>query len=365
MNKNNKIRVLVVDDSFFMRRLLRELINSHPEMEVVGEAKDGVEAIGQAINLKPDVITMDFNMPRLTGAEATGKILQEVEPLPVVLMVSAYTKEGAEETLESLRAGAVDFIQKPSGELSLDIDRIKDEIFEKIKMAAKARVRVSRKVESRGAGEAASAKGYGEPREKKKKIKVSLAKVIVIGASTGGPPIVEDIMAALPSDLPAAVIIVQHMPKYFTASFAERLDRISSLKIKEAEEKDEIKAGHGYVAPGDFHLEIKAKDNNSGKIIHLSKGEPFHGLRPAIDVTMKSVAEHYKNNIIGIILTGMGEDGSQGMRTIKSAGGHTIVQEPETCVVDSMPSEVINNKMADEILKPEKIAKRIIELIDQ
>jgi two-component system chemotaxis response regulator CheB len=347
---NKKIKVLIVDDSFFMRKLLRELLSLDDEIQVVGDAKDGAEAIGETVRLKPDVITMDYQMPKMDGARATEKILSGSEPLPAIIMLSAFAKEEAEETFKSLRAGAVDFILKPSGELSLDIDKVKQEIITKIKIAAKAHVRkheVPRK------------------RVQKKENKEEVAiKVVVIGASTGGPPIVEDIVANFPSDLPVAVLVVQHMPEHFTKSFAERLNKMSRIPVKEAEEGDIIKIGHVFVAPGNFHMKVERRDNDkvSEKVVHLTKEPPEHGLRPAIDVLMRSAVHSYANQIVGVILTGMGEDGLAGMRAIKMAHGHTIVQEPETAVVDSMPKSVIAEGLADEILPPEEIAKKVVEL---
>lgn len=342
-----KIKVLIVDDSFFMRKLLRKLLDSDPDIEVVGEAKDGKMAIEEILKLKPDVVTMDYNMPKMTGAEATREILKRAERPPAILMLSAYTKEGAEETFESLRAGAVDFITKPSGELSLDIDEIKSEILEKVKIAAKARVKKFKRLKSKVVREI-------------KKIKKGKAKAIVIGASTGGPPVVEDILSELPANLQATVFIVQHMPKYFTESFAQRLDRFSKLRVKEAKSGDIVENGVGFVAPGNFHMRLRQSDSKI--IVQLTTEPPRYGLRPAIDITMISAGEIYGSNLIGIVLTGMGKDGTEGSAIIKKNGGYIIAQDPKTAAVASMPEAVIKEKLADEILPPEKIAKRIIEL---
>ncbi|MDA2921773.1 chemotaxis response regulator protein-glutamate methylesterase [Patescibacteria group bacterium AH-259-L07] len=347
---NNTIKVLIVDDSFFMRKLLRELLNSDAEIEVVGEAKDGVMAIEEAARLKPDVITMDYNMPKMDGAEATEKILSGSEPLPVVIMLSAYVREEAEEAFKSLRAGAVDFVLKPSGELSLDIDKVKQEIITKIKVAARAHVRKHKvlKIKAR----------------KKKPRKETAAKAVIIGASTGGPPVVEDIIAGMPSNFSAAVLVVQHMPEHFTKTFAERLNKVSKIPVKEAEEGDIIKAGRVFIAPGGYHMKIEKMDTGKvfENVVHLTKELPKHGLRPAIDVLMFSAAHSYVNQTIGVVLTGMGDDGREGMRAIKTVHGHTIVQDPETAVVDFMPKAVIEEGLADEILPPSEIAEKIIEL---
>lgn len=355
IKKQDKIRVLIVDDSFFMRKLIREILSSDPEIEIIDDAKDGVEAIGKAARLEPDVIIMDYNMPQMNGAEATQKILGKVEKLPVILMLSAYTTEGAEATLECLRAGAVDFIAKPSGELSLDIDKVSEEIITKVKKLAQAQVKKFEKIKS-----------FKKSKKPLVKIEKKGTKIIVIGASTGGPPILEDIFANLPEDLNAVIIVVQHMPKYFTETFAKRLDKVSPLFVKEAERGEVLKAGMAFIAPGGYHTKIekrkKENDLDFEMVINLTKEPIEYGFWPSIDVSMMSVAQYYPYGIIGILLSGMGGDGVEGLRAIKSVNGHNIVQDPATAVVASMPEAAIREGLEDEILPPEKIAKRIIEL---
>jgi len=347
-----KIRVLVVDDSFFMRKLLRDLIIKDVQIEVVGQAKDGFQAIAEAARLKPDVITMDYNMPGMNGDEAIVKILKGTDPLPAIIMISAHTRTGAEETLRSLRAGAVDFILKNSGELSLNIDKKKEEIIDKIKLAAEARVIRHKKLKI-------------DKSKKNKESKEAAGKIVVIGASTGGPPVVENILSAFPAKFDFSILIVQHMPKGFTERFAERLNRISKFLVREAKEGDKIKNGMALVAPGGFHVQIKrSKDKDSSdRFIHLNEDSPQNGLRPSIDVLMNSVAHIYADNVIGIILTGMGCDGKEGMRAIKTVYGKTLVQSPETAVISSMPNSVIEAGLSDEILSPEKIADRVMKMI--
>ncbi len=347
-----KIKVLIVDDSFFMRKLILELLSSDPSIIIVGEAKDGNEAIEMTDQYKPHVVTMDYNMPGMNGAETTAKILQDLDHQPSIIMLSVCTKEGADETLRSLRAGAVDFIAKPSGELSMDIDKVKDELLAKIKVAAEAHIQKSSEFDKKILSLAKKSK--------------HASKVVVIGASTGGPPVLEDILTGLPADLKIAILVVQHMPEKFTKNFAERLDNIIAFNTKEAEEGDMIKTGTCLVAPGGKHMlvEIREEDDEleSERIIHLTKEPPILGLRPSIDVLMKTVAHCFGNKTIGIILTGMGIDGTDGMRAIKKAGGYTITQTPETTVVDSMPKSIIKQGLAEEILNPVDITKKIIEL---
>jgi len=347
-----KIRVLVVDDSFFMKKLLRDLLQTDPNILVVGEAKDGAEAIAQTMRLKPDVITMDYNMPEMNGAEVIRKILaDQSNGSPAVVMISSYVKEGANETMECLRAGAVDFVLKPSGELSFDIDKVKEEIIEKVHLAARAKVRVSHVSDL---VKAKKEKGTSEPAK----------KAVVIGSSTGGPPVVEDILLGLGSDLKSAVFVGQHMPEYFTGKFAQRLDGLSSMRIKKAEEGEIILNGVVYISPSSQKINIQEKGKNKEKkmVIHLEDVSGSECLSPSINNLMTVVAQNYAPNVIGVILTGMGEDGKEGMREIKKLGGQTIAQDPKTAVIDSMPNEVIENGLADEILAPEKIAQRISEL---
>lgn len=347
-----KIRILIVDDSYFIRNLLRKILEGVEDFEIVGEAKDGAEAVDEALRLRPGVITMDFNMPKLTGAEAVGKILagRDKKP-PAILMLSAYTKEGAQETLESLRSGAVDFITKPSGEHSVDLDKIAQEIITKIRMAAQAQIR---RYPPKKLG--TLQKGFrGGP----------LHKVVALGASTGGPPVVEDILSALPPDFGGAVLVAQHMPAYFTARFAERLSALSPLGIKEAAAGDAIGAGTVYIIPGDHPVLAlrKVASQQQGKwTMQLFKDSHFQGASPSIDRMMQAVAAAFGAKAIGVILSGMGDDGARGMWEIKAAGGLTIVQDPVTAVVSAMPEAVIGSKAADLILPPREIAQKLITL---
>lgn len=348
-----KTRTLIVDDSFFARKLLREILQSDRDIEIVGEAKDGAEAVIEAARLKPDVITMDFKMPKMDGAEATEVILSTVRPPPAILMVSAYTKEGANETLRSLRAGAVDFILKPSGEISFDLHAIQEEIIAKIKAAATATVRAARPV-----GTAKKRKARAGTR--------GAAKAVVIGASTGGPSVIEDILAGIRPGINAALLIAQHMPPFFTKTFAARLNGISPMRVREAEDGDAVRSGLVLVAPGDFHMRIEPKKGGkkSERVVRLTDEPAQNGLRPAIDKTMISVVGCFGESTIGVILSGMGTDGTLGAKAIKAAGGTVLVQDPSTAVIDSMPAAVIKAGLADEILPPENIAKRLAELCD-
>jgi len=346
------IKVLVVDDSYFMRKVISDVLNDDEEIEVIDSAKNGEEALEKIKTKKPDVITLDYVMPRMSGL-ATLKKIMDLYPTPVV-MLSAYTREGAAVTLDCLKAGAVGFVLKPTGEVSLDIKKIKDEIIREVKIAAKVSIK---KIKSLLAQ---------KPVIRKVKPGVIISeKVVIIGSSTGGPSTLELLLSEFPSNLSAGILIVQHMPPKFTKYLAERLDRSSELNVKEAEEGDIVEAGKAFIAPGGFHMVVE-KHEIDGKIkavIGINKNPPVNDLRPSIDVTMDSVAESYGKNTIGVILTGMGNDGDHGMKTIKKVKGTTIVQDEETSLIFGMPKKVIERGNADFILPISNISKKIIQLL--
>ena len=360
-----KIRVLVVDDSAFMRKVISDILNSDEEIEVVGTAKDGVEAVELAVKLKPDVITMDVEMPRMNGIEAVKKIM-EVQPTPIV-MLSALTRRGSKETLEALEAGAVDFIPKPSGTISLDIREIGDELIKKVKAAAKARVR--RRIPTRPKTEEEKKE---EEVEKEKKVTTTglelnippdkLSRMaVMIGSSTGGPPVVTQIVSKLPKNMPP-VFIVQHMPEGFTKMFAERMNAESQLTVKEAEDGELVRPGYAYVAPGGYHMLLKKRGSNV--YIVLDKNMPkVHGTKPSVEVTAEYVARIYGGKTVAVMLTGIGRDGAEAYKMIKEKGGKIIAQDKDSCVVFGMPKAVIELGIADAILPPSKIPEAIVKFI--
>lgn len=348
--------MLVVDDSFFMRKLIKEILEDIREIEIVGEAKDGAEALALVFALEPDVVTMDYNMPEMDGEQATMKILHGNPNPPAIIMLSANTKEGSDTTFRCLRAGAIDFVTKPSGEVSLDLEKIKNELVEKIKVAAMSHIQ-SRIEDLEKIAHDLEISGHSQ----KKKETV---KAVVIGSSTGGPPLIEDILLNLPGDLNIPIFVVQHMPEEFTHSFAERLDKFSALRVREATDGDIVTPGSCYLAKGGWHMEVKTKRGGNEPLItiHLTKDEKHNGYRPSIDVTMQSVAKIYQENTLGIVLTGMGEDGAAGMKYVKKENGQTIVQSPQQAVIDSMPLAVIQVGAADQVMEVKEIIKKIIEL---
>lgn len=352
-----KIRVLVVDDSAFMRILISDMLNTNPEIEVVGVARNGEVGVEKVKTLSPDVITMDVEMPKMNGIEAVKHIMTE-KPTPVV-MLSGITKKNADITLEALAQGAFDFVTKPSGTLSLDIEKVQEELISKIKAAYASngktgtdikRLHVMTRYE-------APVYTYAHTRTPIEEGRIS-RRIIVIGSSTGGPKALDEIFTALPPGIPAGMLVVQHMPPYFTKSLAERLDNHSAVHVEEGKVGDMITDGSALVAPGGYHMSI-----NGGKI-RLNKGKRVNGIRPSVDVTMLAIAKTYGSNVIGVILTGMGKDGAEGMKAIKEKGGKTIACDESTSIIFGMPKEAIKLGCVDEIVPLYEIADAIMRSVE-
>ncbi|MBC7252864.1 MAG: chemotaxis response regulator protein-glutamate methylesterase [Actinobacteria bacterium] len=344
-----KVRVLIVDDSALVRKLLRDIINTDPEMEVAGTAVNGVEAIRAIAELKPDVVTMDIHMPEMDGLTALGYIMRKM-PVPVV-MLSAMAQKGAAATLKALELGAVDFITKPSHYPSA-VKEVREEVILKIKTAFHARGRL------RGAFPRAKERRGPLPGVKP----VREEKLVVIGASAGGPRALVEIMPMFPRDIPAALLIVQHMPGVFTRSFASRLNSISVLPVREAEEGDEIEPGTALVAPGGKDLIVCPDRSGLGRV-ELMDSPNRTGATPRIDATMITAAETFGPRTIGVIMTGMGSDGAKGMGIIKKNKGSTIAQDEASCLVFGMPKVAIEKGHVDWVVSLEKIPVKILELL--
>ena len=341
--KKAKIRVLVIDDSIFMRTLISDMLNSDPEIEVIDTAKDGKEVIEKLSKISPDCITLDLIMPGWDGLTILEYIM-DVCPTPVVIL-SAHSKKDADVTLKCLKAGAVNFVLKPSGELSLDIRDVQHELLEKVKAASRVNLERIRLF-------------VRKKREWPKRKLVALSEIIVIGASTGGPQTLEVILFSLPVSLPLPIIIVQHFPTlFFTESLAKYLNKVTDLEVKVAEDVEVLEAGKVYLAPAGFQMTLKR--SNKKVITSLAKAPP-HSLSPSIDIVMESVAKVYAENSLGIILSGLGCDGREGMRAIKEAGGKTMVQD-ESSLIFGMPKAVIQAGLADEVLPVDVIADAMME----
>ena len=378
------IRVLIADDSAFMRKVLSDLFNSQSDFQVVGTAVNGQDAIEKVKKFQPDVLTLDVIMPIMDGLNALAVIMEQC-PLPVI-MISSATQKGTNETIRALALGAVDFVSKAGGAIS-KIDTIKDEILAKCRLAAKAHARKNfsaaakplvykpklpgeeptmRRVEVKrrtgfvpGQRPTITRSQVAEP--VKKIIPGTGKKLVTIGTSTGGPQALQAVVTRLPSNLPCGVVIVQHMPAGFTKSLAERLNSISEISVKEAENDEIIRPGQVYIAPGDYHLRIFPAGGGERKIV-LSQEPRVGNLRPTVNYMFESAAQ-FGRDLVSVIMTGMGSDGCEGMKKIKATGGYSIAQDEDSCVVYGMPKAVVDAGLADEIRPLNKIAEAIVEAV--
>lgn len=344
-----KLRVLIVDDSAFMRKVLHGIIAADPEMEVVGHAKDGREAISMAESLKPDVITMDINMPHMDGLQATEHIMSQ-SPRPIVV-VSSESREGAASTLIALELGAIDFVSKPSSGIDLDMKLVADDLSRKLKMAAKVRVIRTAARPKANVGDVHPSAGRVEGSTEAPDGNVgSRFPVVVIAASTGGPATVMRLAAAFPADFPAAIVLVQHMPANFTSQYAVQLADVTEIEVKEAEANEPLRPSTLYVCPGSHHLRI----SSSGHIV-LEDGPRIAGYRPCADVTMETAAKWAGAMTVGIVLTGMGNDASRGAQAVRAAGGIVIAQDEATSIIFGMPAEAIKTGAVNHVLPLDQI----------
>ncbi|WP_333654491.1 protein-glutamate methylesterase/protein-glutamine glutaminase [Dissulfurispira sp.] len=358
MSAGSKTKVLIIDDSAVIRHLLTEILNQADDIEVVGTAQDPIFAKNKVRDLRPDVITLDVEMPRMDGLSFLEELMK-TDPIPVV-MVSALTQKGCETTLRALELGAIDYITKPSIDVSSGVINLGDEIIKKVRLAAKARVR-------RKGFECSSVQAAKELSGKKtshlttgtlESLSATTDKIIAIGASTGGTQAVTEIITALPESTPGTVI-VQHMPPVFTSSFAERLNSISRIDVKEAVSGDRVLRGTALIAPGNHHMTVKR--NGAMYYVDIIDGPMVNFVRPSVDVLFRSVAKYAGRNAVGVILTGMGEDGARGMLEMKEAGAFTIAQDEASSVVFGMPKRAIELGAADRVISLDEIAKIILE----
>ena len=358
-----KVRVLIVDDSAFMCKVLEKIFNADPQLQVAGHAKDGREAVALAESLKPDVITMDINMPHMDGLQATAQIMT-TNPRPIVI-VSSESREGASSTLKSLELGAIEFVAKPSGAIDLDMQSVREELLRKVKMAAKVRV-------VRTASRFAATLQSASPGPRPVALPLPPAPnhagsperfpVVVLAASTGGPATVMRLAPGFTKEFPGAVILVQHMPASFTTQYAAQLAEFTEIRVKEAENGETLEPGTLYICPGGQHLKVHPLgrlqlDGSTGRV---------NGYLPNMDVTMESVAAFAGSLSIAAVLTGMGADGALGAKAIKQAGGLVIAQDEATSVIFGMPAEAIKLHAVDQVLAVDDIypaiEKRVLAL---
>lgn len=348
-----KIKVLCVDDSALIRSLMTEIINSQPDMEVCATAPDPLVARELIKQHNPDVLTLDVEMPRMDGLDFLEKLMR-LRPMPVV-MVSSLTERGSEITLRALELGAVDFVTKPRVGIRDGMLDYSEKLADKVRAASRARVRQNPQPHAAAAAAAHGHAGAAAPLINNPL--VSTEKLIIIGASTGGTEAIREVLTPLPPDAPA-VLIAQHMPPGFTRSFAQRLNGLCRISVKEAEHGERVLPGHAYIAPGHAHLLLARSGANY--IAHLSDEPPVNRHRPSVDVLFRSAAQHAGKNALGVILTGMGRDGAAGLLEMKKAGAYTFAQDEASCVVFGMPREAIAMGGVDDVAPLSDMSRRIM-----
>ena len=345
------LRVVVIDDSAYVRKVVREILSRSPFIEVVGAARDGREALDLVEQLQPDVVTCDLNMPEVDGVEFVRTQMQR-RPLPIIIMSVA--NETAEAALTALDAGAIDFVQKPTALASEKIFDVSAELIEKVKAAGNIELKRIPAVPaqpSAAASESVSSIAGSHS-----------VDVVVIGISTGGPQALKRLVPQLPADFPVPVLMVMHMPVGYTEMYAAKLNELSQLEVLEAGEGDEVKPGRVFLAPAGRHLTVM--QDSSGKIVTHLDAKPFSTLhRPAVDVLFQSTAEVYGNRVLGVVMTGMGSDGKQGAAWIKAQGGLVFTEAESSCVVYGMPSVVVEAGLSDKSIALEDMARAIMEVV--
>jgi len=350
-----KIKLLIVDDSSFMRSMIKRMLKSYSDIEIIGMARDGVEGVEKACELRPDVVTMDIEMPRMNGIDATAEIMRAA-PVPII-MVSSISFEGAQATLDALDKGAVDYISKNISNSALDVMQIEKALVEKIRTFGKAK-----KKPRHAAALRPSPVKTVRRAPRPKSFATQAIKTVVIGASTGGPKAVQQVLAGLPQGLKVSVLVVVHMPGQFTGAFAQRLNGVCSMPVSEAVSGEEVKVGRVLVCPGGAQTRYVRK--GAAEVRILINHEPAESLyKPSVDTSISSVANCFNSRTLGVILTGMGYDGKLGMREVKSRGGKTLVQSEDTCTVYGMPRAVIDDGKADKVVSLDMIAAEIVNMI--
>lgn len=347
-----KIKVLIIDDSALIRSILKEVINSYPDMEAIGAAANPLQARDMIKSLNPDVLTLDVEMPEMDGLTFLEKLMR-LRPLPV-LMISSLTERGSEAALRALELGAVDFLAKPKLGISDGMREYADDIAAKIRAAYLSKSRLARKIAPTGAAQ--------EVLPDLGNRITSTEKIIILGASTGGTEAIKEFLIRLPADAPG-ILIAQHMPEAFTKSFAARLDSLCKINVVEAQGNERVLPGHAFIAPGHSHLMLKRSGANY--MTELSQTAPVNHHRPSVEVLFRSAAKHAGPNVIGVMLTGMGKDGANAMLEMRQAGAYNFAQNEETCVVFGMPREAIAVGAVDEIVPIQDMAQRVLVKLAQ
>lgn len=345
------IKVMVVDDSAFMRKVITDILKEDEEIEIIETARNGLDALEKLERVSPDVITLDIEMPVMDGIATLKEIINK-HNIPVV-MLSSLTVEGADATLKALELGAVDFITKPNNIFGLNKKEEKNKLIEKVKVASKV-IKASKAFPSIVKPSTIN-RTFDFNRERK------TGSIIAIGTSTGGPRALQSVIPQLPSEINGSILVVQHMPEGFTKSLANRLNSISNINVKEAENGETLEKGYCYIAPGNHHMVVR--ENNGKVIINLNKNQPVSGHRPSVDVMMESVANIKAMKKIAVIMTGMGSDGASGIKKILDSGGYTIAQDEESCVVYGMPKAAVNSGAINKILPLNEISNELINVL--
>lgn len=379
MSIQAKSKLLIVDDSAFMRKLITDFFANHPTIEVVGTARNGKDAIQKIKQLQPNVVTMDVEMPEMNGLDALKEIMLET-PVPVV-MLSSTTQRGAENTLMAMEYGAADFVAKPSGTISLDLHKIQDELVEKVEQAIQIPIiKLKKPLASRKPlhTEASTIPVMSikpsilseqrkkevprfTPPAKKTEWSKTAKKIILIGTSTGGPRALQEVITKIPANVDAPILIVQHMPAGFTKSLAARLDQLSQIHVKEAEQGDVLQKGTAYIAPGGYHLKLRKVGATYGIVLDQTE-PPRSGHRPSVDVMFEDVSQIPEMDKIAVIMTGMGYDGAKGLKALKQSGNViAIAESAETCIVYGMPKAAVETQLVDEVADVDDIAQTIMK----
>ena len=358
------IKVLVTDDSFFMRKLITDMLNDHPFIEVVDTAKNGADLLEKLTQFTPDVITLDVEMPIMDGLSVLKKMMKE-NPIPTI-MLSSTTKEGAHNTIKAMELGAFDFVLKPSGAISIDLYKVKEELISKIIHASKTSIKplltYKWNVQNNRLKEKKTSILYKDAQQTDSKNSRNDQSIIAIGTSTGGPRALQQVLTSLPGSIHAPIFIVQHMPPGFTKSLSERLNSLCKINVVEAEHHMNVLPNTAYIAPGGYHMEVICLED-SRLVIHLNESPPIKGHRPSVDVLFHSISQLARKKVI-TILTGMGSDGAKGIKAIKDKGSAYIIAESEqTTIVNGMPKAARETGLVDEVVELTDIASVIMTKI--